>query len=256
MARDAQLTETRIAQPALFVIEYALAALWMAWGLEPRALIGHSIGEYVAACLAGVFSLEDALDLVAARGALMQEMPAGSMLAVMLSEDGVQPFLRDGIEVAAVNGPSLCVLSGPTDRIEALETELAGKNVRASRLHTSHAFHSAMMAPIVERFTALVARVPKQAPRVPFVSNVTGTWISDAEAIDPAYWGRHLRQPVRFADGVGTLLQDSAARAARGRSGPHAGGARQAAPGVFRRPPRCLRRFGIRSRPSPTRCRC
>ena len=206
---DVRLTETRIAQPALFAIEYALAALWRAWGLEPRALIGHSIGEYVAACVAGVFTLDDALDLVAARGALMQEMPSGSMLAVMLSEEGVEPFVLDGIEVAAVNGPSLCVLSGPTDRIEALEAELTGKNIRASRLHTSHAFHSAMMAPIVERFTALVARVPKQAPRVPFVSNVTGTWISDAEAIDPAYWGRHLRQPVRFADGLGTLLQDS-----------------------------------------------
>jgi acyl transferase domain-containing protein/acyl carrier protein len=204
------LTETRLAQPALFVIEYALARLWLEWGIRPAALIGHSIGEYVAACLAGVFSLEDALTLVAARGRLMQALPAGAMLAVPLAEAELTPLLGEASSLAAINAPALCVASGPVDAIEALEQRLAARGVTGRRLHTSHAFHSAMMDPVLDAFAAEVAKVERHAPRLPFVSNVTGTWITADEATSVDYWVRHLRQPVRFADGLQTLLADAA----------------------------------------------
>ena len=203
-----RLAETRFTQPALFVVEYALAQLWRSWGFEPRALLGHSIGEYVAACLAGVFSLEDALKLVAVRGELMQSAEPGAMLAVGLAEDRVRSAIGNDVWLAAVNNPSLCVVGGPVDRIAALEAEFERKGIAATRLRTSHAFHSPMMDPIVERYIEVVRSIQLNAPAIPFVSNVTGTWISEADAKDPAYWGRHLRQPVRFADGLGTLLND------------------------------------------------
>ena len=205
----ARLTETRLAQPALFVIEYATARLLMTWGIRPAALIGHSVGEYVAACLAGVFSLEDALALVAARGRLMQALPPGAMLAVPLSEADVTPLLGAEVSLAAVNGPALCVASGPVEAIAALETHLAARGVTARRLETSHAFHSAMMDPVLEPFAAVVAKTDRRAPQIPFISNVTGTWITAAEATDPAYWVRHLRQAVRFDDGARELLKDA-----------------------------------------------
>jgi phthiocerol/phenolphthiocerol synthesis type-I polyketide synthase E len=204
-----RLTETALTQPALFVIEYALARLWMSWGLKPEAMIGHSIGEYVAACLAGVFSLEDALGLVAARGRLMQGLPAGGMLSVPLSEAEVVPLLASyggRLALAAVNGPALCVVAGPLEAVAALEERLAAGDVPARRLHTSHAFHSQMMEPIVEEFAGLVRRVKRSAPQIPYVSNVTGTWITAEEATDPRYWARHLREAVRFGRGVETLL--------------------------------------------------
>jgi acyl transferase domain-containing protein/acyl carrier protein len=204
-----RLTETRLAQPTLFVIEYALAQLWMRWGVRPAAMIGHSLGEYVAACLAGVFTLDDALTLVAARGRLMQALPAGAMLAVPLSEQDLRPQLGTEISLAAVNGPALCVASGPTAAIEALEDRLTARGVTSRRLHTSHAFHSGMMDPALEAFAVEVARVDRQAPKMPFVSNVTGTWITADEATSVDYWVSHLRQPVRFADGVQTVLADS-----------------------------------------------
>ena len=203
-----KLNQTLLTQPALFVIEYALAQLWIAWGIRPQAMIGHSIGEYVAACLAGVFSLEDALALVAARGQLMQKMPGGAMMAASLSEDEVRPLLNSKISLAALNGPSLCVVSGPTDAVEALQNQLAQKGVSYSRLHTSHAFHSEMLAPILEPFMEEVKRVALRPPEIPFVSNVTGTWITAREAQAPSYWAKHLRQAVRFSDGVSTLLQE------------------------------------------------
>lgn len=202
------LKQTRLAQPALFVIEYALAQLLMEWGVRPQAMIGHSIGEYVAACLAGVFSLEDALSLVALRGRLMQEMPAGSMLGVRLSEKDIEPLLKTGLSLAAVNAPLQCVVSGTADAINALQTRLAEQKTEGSRLHTSHAFHSEMMEPMLAEFTAQVSKVKLNPPQIPFVSNVTGTWMTDAEAIDPQYWARHLRQTVRFAQGVKELLQE------------------------------------------------
>ena len=205
------LEDTRLAQPALFTVEYALACLWREWGVEPEAMLGHSIGEYVAACLAGVFSLADALALVAARGRLMQALPRGAMLAVPLSEEEVLslPGLANGrLSLAAVNAPSLSVVSGPEEEIEALRARLLEHGIEGRRLHTSHAFHSSAMEPALAPFREAVAAVRLEPPRIPFLSNLTGTWITAAEATDPDYWARHLRQPVRFAAGVSELLSD------------------------------------------------
>jgi non-ribosomal peptide synthase protein (TIGR01720 family) len=201
-----RLTDTRFAQPALFVVEYALAQLWFEWGIRPQAMIGHSIGEYTAACLAGVFSVEDALRLVAERGRLMAQQPPGSMLAVPLPLGQIDAYLRDGISLAAVNQAGLSVVSGPTEAIEALAGRLGRDGVEGRRLHTSHAFHSSMMDPAVEPFRAEVARVALRAPTLPFISCVSGRMIDEADATDPAYWARHLREPVRFADGLDALL--------------------------------------------------
>ena len=201
-----RLQQTSLAQPALFTIEYALARLWMEWGVRPAAMIGHSLGEYVAACLAGVFSLEDALKLVAARGRLMQEMPAGAMLAVQLPEDEVRAFLNEQLSLAAVNAENLCVVSGPPDAVQELETELTRKGLASQRLHTSHAFHSEMMQPVLDSFVEQFKSVQLSSPQMPYVSNLTGTWITAAEATDPNYWASHLRQTVRFAEGLEQLL--------------------------------------------------
>jgi len=206
---DRLLEQTFITQPALFCIEYALAQLWMSWGVTPRAMIGHSIGEYVAACLANVFSLDDALALVAARGQLMQDLPSGAMLAVMLSETETRSLLRDGLALAAVNGAKNCVVSGATAAIQALHDDLQQQDVHSQILRTSHAFHSEMMEPILEAFTDRVGQAKLNAPTIPFLSNVTGAWITAAQATDPGYWSRHLRQTVRFGDALGDLLTDS-----------------------------------------------
>ena len=209
-AASERLKQTFLTQPALFTIEYALAKLWMAWGIQPEAMIGHSIGEYVAACLAGVFTLEDALALVSARGRMMQGLPGGAMLSVPLAEDAVRPYLGEEISLAAVNAPELCVVSGPYEAIENLAQRLAAAGIEARRLHTSHAFHSPMMDPILDAFRARVAQVILHAPEIPFLSNVSGMWITAAEATDPSYWANHLRQTVRFAQGVGELLKEPA----------------------------------------------
>lgn len=202
------LEQTGIAQPALFVMEYALARYWESIGVKPEVMIGHSIGEYVAACLAGVMERDDALSLVAARGRLMQQMPSGSMLAVPLAEAEVAEFLSAEISLAAVNGSSLSVLSGETAAIEKIEDALAKRGVEARRLHTSHAFHSHMMEPALEAFLKEVSRVSLRAPRIPYLSNLSGTWITGEQATDPVYWAKHLRQTVRFAQGVEALLSD------------------------------------------------
>lgn len=207
-ASAAALQQTWIVQPALFVIEYALARLWISWGIRPAAMIGHSIGEYAALCLAEVMSLADALRLVAARGRLMQEMPAGSMLAVDLPESALVDLEARGLALAGVNAPDRCVLSGPTEAIAACQQQLDASGQPSHLLHTSHAFHSAMMEPILERFTAVVATIPLQAPRLPVVSNLSGTWLSATQACDPAYYARHLRHAVRFADGIGCAAGD------------------------------------------------
>ena len=210
-AAAGRLEQTALAQPALFVIEHALAGLWMSWGIRPQAMIGHSLGEYVAAALAGVFRLEDALALVAERGRLMQELPAGAMLSVSLSEADLLPRLPAGVSLAAVNGPARLVVSGPEEAVAELEAALAAEGVAVRRLHTSHAFHSGMMDPILEPFAARVAAVRREAPRIPFVSNHTGAWIRPEEATDPGYWARHLRGAVRFADGLATLTSEEEA---------------------------------------------
>jgi acyl transferase domain-containing protein len=203
-----RLRQTALAQPALFVLEYALARLWMEWGIVPDALLGHSIGEYVAATLAGVMALPDALALVAARGKLMQSLPAGAMLAVPLPEAEVLPLLGPHLSLAAVNAPARTVVAGPEEAVESLARQLQARGLAPRRLHTSHAFHSGMMEPILGPFLREVERVPLAAPRIPFVSNVTGTWITPEEATDPGYWARHLRHPVRFGDGVRQLLAE------------------------------------------------
>jgi acyl transferase domain-containing protein/acyl carrier protein len=202
-----QLNQTQMAQPALFIIEYALARLWMQWGICPEVMIGHSIGEYVAACLADVFSLEDTLRLLVIRGELMQRLAPGAMLAIPLSEDEVRPLLNEDLSLAAVNGPSLCVVSGAEQSIAEVKNRLVSQGVQCRLLQTSHAFHSRMVEPIVELFTAQVKGIKLNPPKIAFISNVTGAWITAAEATDPQYWGRHLRQTVRFAEGMSELLK-------------------------------------------------
>lgn len=201
------LRDTALAQPALFAVEYALACLWAEWGVRPAAIIGHSLGEYVAACLAGVFSLPDALWLVARRGALMQSAEPGAMLAVPLSETEVQELLTDGVALAACNAPGNSVVAGPHSAIESLEGFLHQQGFATRRLITSHAFHSPLMEPIRGQFRACAAQVERRPPQIPFISNVTGTWIEDRQATDPDYWAKHLLSTVRFADGLSTLLR-------------------------------------------------
>jgi acyl transferase domain-containing protein len=201
------LTQTSIVQSALFVVEYALARLWMSWGIRPQAMLGHGVGEYVAACLAGVFSLADALALVAARGRLTQSQPPGAMVAIRLPESEVKTLLGRKNSLAAINGPSLCVASGPFDAIEALEKKLVERGVPGQRLSASHAFHSEMMDSVLHAFAAKVRKTKLNSPQLPYLSNVTGKWATDQEATDPHYWAAHLRQTVRFADGLSHLAQ-------------------------------------------------
>ncbi|NOK22982.1 SDR family oxidoreductase [Corallococcus carmarthensis] len=205
---DRQLRRTALTQPALFAVSYALARTWMAWGVKPRAMLGHSVGEYVAACLAGVLRLEDALSLIAARGALIEQLPPGAMLSVSLPEAEVKELLGPDLSLAAVNAPSLCVVSGPLEAVERLSTRLEQRGVACRRLHTSHAFHSSMMEPILGAFAERLRAVRWSEPTLPWVSNVTGTWITPAQACSPEYWVEHLRRPVRFEEGVRTLLEE------------------------------------------------
>ena len=202
-----QLRSTQFAQPAIFSVSYAAAKLWMSMGVRPAMALGHSIGEFVAACLAEVMSLDDALRAVAARGRLMQGMPTGSMLAVMSPVDEVAPLLPPSISTAAVNTPAACVVSGPTEDIAALERDLAARGVAATLLHTSHAFHSAMMDPAVGPFVEVMRGIALKAPKLAYISNVTGDWITDEQATDPAYWGEHLRAAVQFHKGL-TAIDD------------------------------------------------
>ncbi len=203
------LNRTSIAQPALFAVEYALAKLWISWGIRPQAMLGYSLGEYVAACLAGVLTLPDALRLVAERARLIEELPAGAMLAVTLTEADLAPLLtRHGLSLAAENGPAGCVAAGREEAIAALEHELGEREIACRRLPVTHAFHSAEMQPLAARLTDLARSVTLSPPQIPYLSNVTGTWITAAQATDPAWWARHLCEPVRFGDAVERLLAD------------------------------------------------
>jgi acyl transferase domain-containing protein len=202
-----KLSQTSLVQPAVFVIDYALARLFMMWGVKPQAFVGYSIGEYCAACLSGVLSLDDALMVVAERARLIQGLPRGAMLAVSLSEDEVKVFLKEGLDVAAVNGPSMCVVSGTPEDIADVEEILSRKEVICRRVETTHAFHSRMMEAISGQFIALLGAVKLKSPQIPYVSNLTGTWIKDEEATDPRYWARHMCQSVRFSEDIETLLQ-------------------------------------------------
>jgi amino acid adenylation domain-containing protein len=204
----ADLAQTRLTQPALFAMEYALARLWMSWGVTPAAMIGHSLGEYVAACLAGVFSLEDALRLVVRRAELVQAQPGGAMLAVRRPEHEVAPLLGPNLALAAVNAPELCVVAGPADAVGELEGQLREKGVATVRLKTSHAFHSAMMEPVLAPFAEAVRQVPLHAPQIPYVSNVSADWITASQATDPQYWAGHMRDTVRFSAAINRLFSE------------------------------------------------
>lgn len=204
-----QLHSPLLALPALFAVEYSLARLLMAYGLRPHAMIGHSLGEYVASCLSGVISLEEVLPLLAFRSRLMQRLPEGAMTSVPLSEEELQPLLGEDLSIAALNGPSMSVVSGSPEAIAKIEETLVGQGFDVSRLHLSLAAHSHLVEPIMEELSDFVRKLNLRAPTIPYLSNVTGRWITTAEATDPLYWVQHLRQPVRFSDGVMELLKDT-----------------------------------------------
>jgi amino acid adenylation domain-containing protein len=205
---EEQLAQTSLTQPALFIVEYALAQLWQSFGVKPGALLGHSVGEFVCAALASVMSPGAALTLVAERGKRMQAQPRGDMLSVRLPAAELQARLHGAATIASDNAPNLCVVAGPSEEIAALAQELEAAGVVCRRLHTSHAFHSPMMDPVVLPFQELVGQVSLSAPRLPIASTVTGTWLTEAEACDPGYWARQLRQPVRFRAALATLAED------------------------------------------------
>jgi acyl transferase domain-containing protein len=207
-AAEASLRQTVFTQPALFTIEYALASLWQSWGVQPIAFVGHSVGEFVAACLAGVFSLEAAVKLVGQRGRLMQALPSGSMLSVRAPAAAIEARLAGSLALAASNGPSLCVIAGPTEEVERFQAVLEREGVPTKFLFTSHAFHSPMMEPVVEPFAELVRRAAPRAPQMPIVSTATGRLLTAEEATAPAYWASHMRVPVRFTEALRTLWAD------------------------------------------------
>ena len=208
-AAQVALARTKHAQPAMFLVEYALAQLWRDYGVTPSAAIGHSLGEWVCATLAGVFEFSDALRLVALRGRLMDALPAGAMVAVSAPLDDVVSFIRDGISLAAENAVQECVLSGDFESIAALEAALTSRRIDFRRLRTSHAFHSAMMTPMTAELARAVEKTSRSAPQMPFFSNVTGTWITAAQATDPAYWSEHVCRPVLFAKGLAAIDEQS-----------------------------------------------
>jgi amino acid adenylation domain-containing protein len=205
----ATLEQTRFAQPALFVTSYALALLWKHWGVGPACMAGHSIGEIAAATLAGVFSLEDALLLVARRGEWMQQMSPGAMLAVKMEPEKLQKLLPRGTSIAAINAPSLAVASGPLEEIEQLEAKLQQDQIITRRLRTSHAFHSAMMEPVVAQLRELLATMDLHAPQAQIISTVTGAALTPEQAVSPEYWAQHCRVPVNFSAAAETLSHEN-----------------------------------------------
>ncbi|AKT41168.1 type I polyketide synthase [Chondromyces crocatus] len=204
-APSSAIDRTFLAQPAIFSVEYALASLLMDWGVKPREMIGYSIGEYTAACIAGVLPLEDAATLVGRRARLIEGLPQGAMLAVPLPRAEALPLLGSDLSLSGSNAPTMSVIAGPIDGIQRLEEQLTERNITFRRLRTTHAFHSTMMAPLREQFIEMVRGFRLSAPRIPYLSNVTGTWITPAQAVDPDYWVAHLCQEVRFADGLTEL---------------------------------------------------
>lgn len=204
---EIDFSQTQWVQPLLFVVEYALAQVWLSWGIQPEAMVGHSLGEYVVACLAKVFSLEDALSMVVHRGRLMQQLEPGAMVAIMQPEAAVMPYLNEHLSLAASNG-GVCTISGSFEAIAALEDRLSETEWIVTRLQTSHAFHSPMMEPMMEEFREVLSLVEFHSPQIPFLSNVTGEWIRPHEPMTPDYWLQHIRQTVRFGDAIAPLLAD------------------------------------------------
>ncbi len=209
----AALNRTEIAQPAIFATAYAYAQWLLAAGMRPAALIGHSIGEFVAACLGGVFSLDDALKLIVFRAKRMQQLPPGNMLAVRMPQQELQSVidglaLQSSLAIAAVNSPEMVVVSGEKGVVEQLETHLQDREVACRSLHTSHAFHSAMMEPVIEPFAELIKSIELRPSQIPIISTVTGQPLTEAQACDPYYWARHLRETVYFSDAVATAMNE------------------------------------------------
>ncbi|MFI7651044.1 acyltransferase domain-containing protein, partial [Micromonospora sp. NPDC049460] len=201
--RAAEILDTTAGRlTALFAVEYALAKLWESWGVRPEAMLGHSSGEYVAACLAGVFDLADVIDTVALRGQLIDRLPDGAMLAVNLPEHDAARYAGDDLDVAAVNGPEQTVLSGPATAVEAARAALDADGVRAKLVRVRQAAHTRMLDPLLAEFAAHMATVTLRPPQARVGSNVTGTWLTAVEATDPGYWVRHLRATVRFGDNL------------------------------------------------------
>ncbi|UED72197.1 type I polyketide synthase [Brevibacillus sp. DP1.3A] len=201
-----RLSQTQYAQPLIFSFEYSLAKLLMHWGLQPSAMVGYSLGEYAAACLAGVFSLDDALKLIVARGKLMQSVPAGSMLSVPMTEQELQPLLTPDVSLAVDNGNS-CIVAGSTQAIEAFETEMKNRRLLCMRVNSPLAGHSLLMDGILGEFEKVARSVTFHKPQLPYVSDISGGWITVGEATSVEYWVRHMRDTVRFADGVEELLK-------------------------------------------------
>lgn len=201
-----ELRDTRWAQPALFVVSHAIATLWQSWGIRPSAMIGHSVGEFVAATLAGVMSLEDALHLIARRGQLISALPRGAMLAVMAPAATLERFADERVSLAAINAPGLGVLAGPESAIDAVAAQLTAASIVSRRLHTSHAFHSSMMDPMLDEFATHVSRVSLSPPTIPFATTLTGAW-AGSEVTRPEYWAAQIRRTVKFADAVRTVRQ-------------------------------------------------
>jgi acyl transferase domain-containing protein len=206
---DSQIKETAVTQPAIFTVEYALAKLWLSWGVKPAVLIGHSIGEYVAAVLAESFTLENALALLSARAKLMQALPGGSMLAVRLDGETIEAMLPPEASIAALNSAKLCTISGPNNVLKSFQSELEANKIASRFLATSHAFHSAMMEPMVAKFTEIVRQTPRAEPIIPWISTCTGTWIKPGDLADQSYWSRQLRYTVRFAEALDCALKDA-----------------------------------------------
>ncbi|WP_406492314.1 SDR family oxidoreductase [Streptomyces sp. NBC_00846] len=210
--REAELERTEVVQPLMFAVDHALARTFLAWGVRPSMMLGYSLGEYVAACLAGVLSLQDAIALVAHRARLIGEAERGSMVAVPLNAEQLLDrygLAERGLDVAAVNGPSAVVVAGPGEALESLIADLARDSVPARPLRTTHAFHSRMLAPLAEQLTAWVAEnVTLNPPALPYLSNVTGDVADAALVCDPGYWAAHMCRTVRFADAVERLLAE------------------------------------------------
>jgi acyl transferase domain-containing protein/acyl carrier protein len=195
--------------PIKLLFEYSLARLLMKWGIQPYAMMGHSFGEYVAACLSGVFSLEDALKLAVLRGRLMEKTPPGAMLSVVLPQEELKPLLlkNDQLSLAAVNAPSLCIVSGPADAVDSFENQLKENGHECIRINFPRASHSQMMVPVLEEFIAGAGKITFKNPQIPYISGLTGKWVTGNQAMDPGYWARHLKETVRFSDGLRELLK-------------------------------------------------
>lgn len=204
---ERDIHQTRFTQPCIFTVEYALAKLWMSLGVTPSMVIGHSIGEYVAAVIAGTFTLEHATRLLSIRAGMMQDLPGGSMLAIRKSADELT--LPDGIDLAAVNSPNLCTVSGPDERIAAYQKSLTAEGVQSKLLSTSHAFHSSMMEPMLAPFRDEASMIPAATPTIPWVSTCTGALVDETTVSDPDYWSRQLRQPVLFGKALETAFQQA-----------------------------------------------